>query len=97
MLVYLFGAPPSRRAGFISGITFIAHIDPHMPDLPDVVFWRVLTFMFGTAYDYPLGSAAAPRQRGRRGRGCRGRRLKLICCCDLSDPWPSSGCGVASN
>ena len=40
----------------------LLELDPRKPDLPDVVFWRVLTFMFGTAYDYPW---VRPRLRAR--------------------------------
>ena len=57
VLVRLFGAPPVR-----TDAPEILELDPHMPDLPDVVFWRVLTFMFGTAYDYPW---VRPRLRAR--------------------------------
>jgi len=66
VLVYLFGAPPSRSYALWreqkGPLRLLRHIDPHMPDLPDVVFWRVLTFMFGTAYDYPW---VRPRLRAR--------------------------------
>ena len=66
VLVYLFGAPPSRGYALWreqkGPLRLLRHIDPHMPDLPDVVFWRVLTFMFGTAYDYPW---VRPRLRAR--------------------------------
>ena len=66
VLVYLFGAPPSRGYALWreqkQPLRLLRHIDPHMPDLPDVVFWRVLTFMFGTAYDYPW---VRPRLRAR--------------------------------
>ncbi len=66
VLVYLFGAPPSRGYALwreqSQPLRLLRHIDPHMPDLPDVVFWRVLTFMFGTAYDYPW---VRPRLRAR--------------------------------
>ena len=66
VLVYLFGAPPSRSYALWREqkrpLRLLRHIDPHMPDLPDVVFWRVLTFMFGTAYDYPW---VRPRLRAR--------------------------------
>ena len=57
VLVRLFGAPPVRPDA-----PGILELDPNMPDLPDVVFWRVLTFMFGTAYDYPW---VRPRLRAR--------------------------------
>ena len=60
------GAPPSRGYALWreqkGPLRLLRHIDPHMPDLPDVVFWRVLTFMFGTAYDYPW---VRPRLRAR--------------------------------
>ena len=66
VLVYLFGAPPSRGYALWreqkGPLRLLRHIDPHMPDLPDVLFWRVLTFMFGTAYDYHW---VRPRLRAR--------------------------------
>ena len=66
VLVYLFGAPPSRGYALWreqkGPLRLLRHIDPRMPDLPDVAFWRVLTFMFGTAYDYPW---VRPRLRAR--------------------------------
>ena len=66
VLVYLFGAPPSRGCALWCGgkvpLRLLRHIDPRMPDLPDGVFWHVLTFMFGTAYDYPW---VRPRLRAR--------------------------------
>ena len=66
VLVYLFGAPPSRGYALWreqkQPLRLLRNIDPNMPDLPDVVFWRVLTFMFGTAYDYPW---VRPRLRAR--------------------------------
>ena len=66
VLVYLFGAPPSRGYALwreqSQPLRLLRHIDPHMPDIPDVAFWRVLTFMFGTAYDYPW---VRPRLRAR--------------------------------
>ena len=57
VLVRLFGAPPVR-----ADAPELLGLDPRKPDLPDVVFWRVLTFMFGTAYDYPW---VRPRLRAR--------------------------------
>ena len=44
VLVRLFGAPEARRRNnAVRGRT----------DLPDPLFWRVLEFSLGTAYDYP--------------------------------------------
>ena len=77
VLVRLFGASRSSPSSRI--YLRLLELDPNMPDLPDVVFWRVLTFMFGTAYDYPW---VRPRLRARAAAAARvaarGRRLKLF-------------------
>ena len=52
VLVRLFGASPILPVE-PDLLVELLELDPRKPDLPDVVFWRVLTFMFGTAYDYP--------------------------------------------
>ena len=44
VLVRLFGAPDGRRRKY----TIRGRVD-----LPDPLFWRVLEFSLGTAYDYP--------------------------------------------
>ena len=44
VLVRLFGAPDGRRRKY----TIQGRVD-----LPDPLFWRVLEFALGTAYDYP--------------------------------------------
>jgi len=66
VLVCLFGAPPSHGYALWreqkQPLRLLRNNDPDMPDIPDVVFWRVLTFMFGTAYDYPW---VRPRLRAR--------------------------------
>ena len=61
VLVRLFGASPILPVE-PDLLVELLELDPRKPDLPDVVFWRVLTFMFGTAYDYPW---VRPRLRAR--------------------------------
>ncbi len=61
VLVRLFGASPILPVE-PDLLVELLELDPRKPDLPDVVFWRVLTFMFGTAYYYPW---VRPRLRAR--------------------------------